>query len=124
MARIDASVHRKLLFGFLAGALLLVGMALLSLVVIERMNGRMQELDHLRENSSRAQQALYSVTAQSHYRAMALLTEDDKYNLQIADAKETFTDLVSEMEAEDPDEAAFFAEVREVNDGRISSAST
>ena len=122
VARIDASVHRKLLFGFLAGALLLVGMALLSLVVIERMNGRMQELDHLRENSSRAQQALYSITAQSHYRAMALLTEDDKYNLQIADAKETFTDLVSEMEAEDPDEAAFFAEVREVNDGFNASS--
>ena len=122
VARIDASVHRKLLFGFLAGALLLVGMALLSLVVIERMNGRMQELDRLRENSSRAQQALYSVTAQSHYRAMALLTEDDKYNLQIADAKATFAGLVNEMAEEDPDEAAFFAEVREINDGFNASS--
>ena len=36
VARIDASVHRKLLFGFLVGAVLLVAMALLSLVVIGR----------------------------------------------------------------------------------------
>lgn len=122
VARIDASVHRKLLFGFLAGALLLVGMALLSLVVIERMNGRMQELDRLRENSSRAQQALYSVTAQSHYRAMALLTEDDNYNLQIADAKAAFAGLVNEMAEEDPDGADFFADVREVNEGFNASS--
>ena len=122
VARIDASVHRKLLFGFLAGALLLVSMALLSLLVIERMNGRMVELDALREKSSRAQQALYSVTAQSHYRAMALLTRDDSYNLQIADAKARFAGLVSEMEDDDPDEAAFFAEVREVNEGFNTSS--
>ena len=55
VARLDASVHRKLLFGFLAGALLLVGMAILSLVVINRMDARMQELDGLREKSARAQ---------------------------------------------------------------------
>jgi len=122
VARIDASVHRKLLFGFLAGALLLVGMALLSLVVIERMNGRMQELDGLREQSSRAQQALYSVTAQSHYRAMALLTNDDEWNDRIATAKATFADLVISLEQADPDEAAFFSEVREVNDGFNASS--
>ena len=122
VARIDASVHRKLLFGFLAGALLLVGMAVLSLVVIERMNGRMEELDRLREKSSRAQQALYSVTAQSHYRAMALLTRDDEWNVRIADAKTTFADLVSAMRDDDADEAEFFAEVREVNEGFNASS--
>ena len=117
VAQIDASVHRKLLFGFLAGALLLVGMAVLSLVVIGRMDARMQELDGLREQSARAQQALYLVTAQSHYRAMALLTDDDSYNVQIADAKATFADLVNAMEQADPDEADFFAEVRAVDEG-------
>jgi signal transduction histidine kinase len=122
VARIDASVHRKLLFGFLAGALLLVGMALLSLVVIERMNGRVEELDRLREKQSRAQQALYSVTAQSHYRAMALLTRDDEWNEKIADAKTTFAGLVSAMEEDDPDESAFFAEVRDVTDGFDASS--
>ncbi|MGH2401490.1 MAG: ATP-binding protein [Candidatus Limnocylindria bacterium] len=117
VARINASVHLKLLFGFLAGALLLVGMAILSLVVIDRMDARMQQLDALREQSTRAQQALYSVTAQSHYRAMALLTGDDQYNAQITDAKARFSELVNAMEAADPEQAEFLAEVREVDRG-------
>ena len=74
-ARIKASVHLKLLSGFLVGALLLVAMAVLSLVVIGRMNERVRDLDRLQEKASRAQQMLYAVTAQSHYRAMALLTQ-------------------------------------------------
>jgi signal transduction histidine kinase/ActR/RegA family two-component response regulator len=123
VARINASVHRKLLSGFLAGALLLVAMAILSLVVIGRMNERVGDLNHLQEKVSRAQQMLYSVTAQSHYRAMALLTRDDKYNVQIATEKQKFTDLLNQMEQADPAEAAFFHSVRATNDAfAVSSA--
>ena len=75
-ARMRASVHRKLLTGFLVGALLLVALAVLSLLVIGRMNERVQDIDRLQVKASRAQQMLYAVTAQSHYRAMALLTQD------------------------------------------------
>lgn len=122
VARINASVHRKLLFGFLAGALLLVGMALLSILVIGRMDMRMRELDALRLKSNRAQEALYLVTAQSHYRAMELLIADDGYSLQIADAKVKFRELVDAMAETDPDEAAFFAEVRDVDQGFAQSS--
>lgn len=123
VARIDASVHRKLLFGFLAGALLLVGMAALSLVVIDRMDNRMRELDALREQTSRAQQAYYLVTLQSHFRAMSLLTDDPSYNEQIIEAKGTFANLVDAMEvAAGPDAAEFFAEVRETNEGFDASS--
>jgi signal transduction histidine kinase len=122
VARIDASVHRKLLFGFLAVALLLVGMALLSVLVIDRMDARMQELDRLRVKSSRAQQALYLVTAQSHFRAMELLTGDDGFSVQIADAKATFANLVDAMAEADPDEIGFFASVREVDEGFAASS--
>src|SRR6476646_5931187 len=92
VARVKAGVHRKLLFGFLAGALLLVAMAALSLVVISQMNDRMEELNRAQVKSSRAQEMLYAVTAQSHYRAMALLIPTDaaKYNGQVEDAKATF----------------------------------
>ena len=76
VARIKAGVHRKLLFGFLVGALLLVAMAVLSLVVIRQMNDRMAELNRAQVKSGRAQEMLYAVTAQSHYRAMALLHPD------------------------------------------------
>jgi signal transduction histidine kinase len=122
VAGTSASVHRKLLFGFLAGALLLVGMAILSLVVIGRMNERVGELNHLQEKVSRAQQMLYAVTAQSHFRAMALLTQDDKYNTQIADAKKKFIDLLDQMEQADPAEADFFSDVRATNDGFSASS--
>ena len=116
VAGINAGIHRKLLSGFLAGALLLVAMAILSLVVIGRMNERMGQLNHLQEKASRAQQMLYNVTAQSHYRAMALLTRDDNYNAQIADAKKRFADLLNAMERADPGDAGFFQGVRSVND--------
>src|SRR5436190_19340398 len=87
VARIRSGVHRKLLFGFLTGALLLVGMAVLSLVVMHQMNGRLIELDRAQVKASRAQEMLYAVTAQSHYRAMALLIPADaaKYNSQVDD---------------------------------------
>ena len=122
VARTSAGVHRKLLFGFLAGALLLVGMAILSLLVIGRMNERVGELNHLQEKTSRAQQMLYAVTAQSHFRAMALLTHEDKYNTQIAEAKNTFIDLLDQMERADPAEANFFRDVRATNDGFSASS--
>ncbi len=122
VARIDASVHRKLLFGFLTGAVLLVGMAILSLLIIARMNDRMTDIDGLQDKSSRAQQMLYLVTAQSHFRAMALLTEDDSYNVQIADAKRTFGELLEAMERADPAEASFFDEVRAANDEYAASS--
>jgi Signal transduction histidine kinase len=115
IARINASVHRKLLFGFLAGALLLVAMAILSLVVIGRMNERVSDLDRLQEKTSRAQQMLYAVTAQSHYRAMALLTHDDNFNTQIADAKKTFSDLLDEMERADAADTELLQGLRTAN---------
>ena len=65
-----------------------MALAVLSLVVIGRMNERVQDIDRLQVKTSRAQQMLYAVTAQSHYRAMALLTQDPKYNAQIADAED------------------------------------
>ena len=77
VARKKSGVHRKLLFGFLVGALLLVAMAVLSLIVIRQMDDRMAELNHARVKSGRAQEMLYAVTAQSHYRAMALLLPQD-----------------------------------------------
>ncbi|CAN5159000.1 hypothetical protein BH18CHL2_BH18CHL2_01710 [soil metagenome] len=122
VARIDAGVHRKLLFGFLGGALLLVGMAILSLVVIGRMNERMGELSRLQEKAGRAQQMLYAVTAQSHYRAMALLTRDDTYNAQIADAKKRFAELLDALERSDPGDATFFRGVRDVNESYAASS--
>jgi len=115
-ARIRASVHLKLLAGFLAGALLLVALAVLSLVVIGRMNERVQDIDRLQVATSRAQQMLYAVTAQSHYRAMALLTQDPKYNAQVVDQKTIFAGLLDAMTRDDPSDAQALADLRTAND--------
>jgi signal transduction histidine kinase len=122
VARLRASVHLKLLFGFLAGALLLVAMAILSVAVIGRMNERVQDLDRLQQKTSHAQQMLYAVTAQSHYRAMAILTQDDTYNESIATAKATFSALLGELESSDPADAAVLADLRAA-DAAYSEAS-
>ena len=118
VARVKAGVHRKLLFGFLIGALLLVAMGLLSLLVIRQMDDRMIELDDAQAKAGRAQEMLYAVTAQSHYRAMALLLPDDaaKYNGQVEDAKATFAQLLDELHRAEPASATFYENVRTVNE--------
>ena len=121
-ARIRASVHIKLLTGFLVGALLLVALAVLSLVVIGRMNERVQDIDRLQVKTSRAQQMLYAVTAQSHYRAMALLTQDPKYNAQVVDQKTIFAGLLDAMTRDDPSDAQVLADLRTANDAYAAAS--
>src|SRR4029453_6147011 len=126
VARVKAGVHRKLLFGFLIGALLLVAMGLLSLLVIRQMNDRMIELDDAQVKAGRAQEMLYAVTAQSHYRAMALLLPDDaaEWNGKVEDAKATFAQLLEELHQAEPANAAFYEDVRAVNEDYRQSGET
>jgi class 3 adenylate cyclase/CHASE3 domain sensor protein len=123
VARVQASVHTKLLVGFLIGALLLLGMAVLSLVVIDRMSGRVEDLARLHERIDRARQMEYLITAQSHYRAMALLTGDQSNNLKIAEAKRDFTAHLNSLETiSGPQHADFFRRVRDA-DQRFAASS-
>ena len=93
-------------------------MALLSLGIIGRMSDRVAELDRLQEKASRAQHMLYLVTAQSHYRAMALLTLNatHDYNADIGTAKGVFVGLLDAMEQSDPEDRAFVDDLRSAND--------
>ena len=116
VAGIKASVHIKLLTGFLAGAVLLLGMAVLSLVVIDRMSQRVSTITKLQEKVDRARQMEYLVTAQSHYRAMALLTDDNSNNDKIATAKKDFMAHLDAVQAKSPaNQKEFFDRVREAN---------
>ncbi len=90
IARIRATIHAKLLAGFLIIAVLLMGMGITSIVVIRQMNERAHEQITLSGQSDLARQAIYLITSQSHYRAMALTTYDDTWNDKIAIAKATF----------------------------------
>ncbi|MDQ6721366.1 MAG: HAMP domain-containing protein [Candidatus Dormibacteraeota bacterium] len=119
IAGIKASVHTKLLAGFLTGALLVLGMGVLSLVVIERMSQRVGELNRLENKVDLARQMEYEVTAQSHFRAMVLLTKDSTNNDKIANAKQQFAanlDSIQKLSSPgDRPRSAFFAKVRDHN---------
>ncbi len=117
VARINATVHTRLLLGFLIGALLLIGMGTLSLVVITRMSNQVDELARLQEKVDRSRQMVYGITSQSHFRAMALLTLDDAFNDRIARAKSTFLENLDAVEKLSPDTLVSFSPtVREAND--------
>ncbi len=91
VARISATIHAKLLAGFLIIAALLLAMGVTSIVVIRQMNERAHDQIELSGQSDLARQAIYAVTSQSHYRAMALTTFDDSWNAKIEIAKNNFT---------------------------------
>lgn len=90
VARVKATIHAKLLAGFLISALLLLAMGILSIVVINSMNRQMSRVIELQEEMDLARRGIYAVTAQSHFRAMALITQVDSWNDRIAVAKEDF----------------------------------
>ena len=123
VAGMPASVHTKLLAGFLVSTLLLVAMAILSALVINRMSGQVQELARLQDKVNLSRQMEHLVTAQSHYRAMALLTGDESNNAMIAAAKQEFLGHLDAIERlGTPHEGALFRRVREAN-SRFAAAS-
>jgi class 3 adenylate cyclase/CHASE3 domain sensor protein len=99
VARIRAKVHTKLLAGFLVIAVLMLAMGVMSIFVIGRMNGHASQLIELQRLSDLSRQGIYGVTAQSHYRAMALTTEVDTWNDKIALAKQNLVAQLEEIEA-------------------------
>jgi hypothetical protein len=70
-----------------------------SIVVIRQMNARAHDQIELSNQSDLARQAMYAVTSQSHYRAMALTTFDDSWNAKIEIAKNSFTEDLDGIEA-------------------------
>jgi signal transduction histidine kinase/ActR/RegA family two-component response regulator len=123
VAATPASVHTKLLAGFLATAVLLIGMAGFSVIIIDRLDQRSQDISRLQEKIDDTQQMLYAVTAQSHYRAMAFLTHDDTFNVKVTNEKRIFSQLLYRVEAlSGPGQADFFRSVQDSN-ARYDAAS-
>jgi len=130
VARVKLSTHRKLLVGFLTGALLLVAMAGLSLVVIGRMNERMAVLNAQEVNVNRAHKMLYDVTAESNYRGLALLLARDdlrtanEFTDKIEAAKRDFDTVLAAMKRDDPANAAFYQRLTTANEKYAAASDT
>jgi class 3 adenylate cyclase/HAMP domain-containing protein len=99
VARVRATVHHKLLAGFLLIALLLLSMGVVCVVVLERIDGQVVRLTALSNQVNQAREMIYEVTAQSHYRAMALLTDpnDPYWTEKIYAAKAEFDTNLAEI---------------------------
>lgn len=99
VARIDARLETKLLTGFLFISVLMLALGIVGLFVVNRMDAQVDRLVTLQQQSQNADAMLYSITGQSHFRTMALLTGDPVWGDKIAAAKARFTELIAETEA-------------------------
>jgi class 3 adenylate cyclase/CHASE3 domain sensor protein len=116
VARIRATVHTKLLAGFLVIAVLLLSMGIVSIVVLNRINDQVGRLTALSDQVNQAQEMIYEVTAQSHYRAMALLTRDPSWTEKIYLAKSAFDANLEDIRTHaSPPQPAFFDGLDEAN---------
>ena len=99
VARLDATVHIKLLVGFLSIAVLLLALGVFSIGVLNAVDGQVDKLTTLHAQSDGARQMIYRVTSQSHFRAMALLTEVDAWDDKIYTAKDDFASSLAAVRA-------------------------
>jgi class 3 adenylate cyclase len=123
VARVNASVHAKLLAGFLIIAILLLSMGVLSIAVLARVNDQVDTLTALNRQTNQARDMIYDVTSQSHYRAMALVTRDASWNDKIDVAKADFSRNLEELRSYAiPDRTAFFERLEFANDRYAESS--
>lgn len=95
VAGIQARLETKLLAGFLGISLLMLALGVVSLIVVTRMDSHVDRLSALVDQRDRAQEMLYNITSQSHFRTMALLTFDPVWDEKLVAAKEDFTTLLA-----------------------------
>jgi class 3 adenylate cyclase/CHASE3 domain sensor protein len=123
VARSRAKVHTKLLAGFLLIALLLLSMGVVCVVVLERIDSQVVKLTALSNQVNQARQMIYGVTAQSHYRAMALLTNDQAYTDKIYAAKDEFDANLAEIQTYAvPAQSDFFYDLSVANEAYRTSS--
>jgi len=117
MASVPTSVHAKLRAGFLITALLLVAVAVMCVAIVSTMAQQVSELTRLQENLDHTRQMEYLVVAQSHYRAMALLTRDPSNLTKLAEAKSEFLAHLEAIEQHSSnDMRGILVRLRQAND--------
>ena len=117
VAGINVGVHVKLLAGYLAGALLVLGMAILTLSVISNMSHQVEELTRLQKQVESATKKNNLVTSQLRFTALALLTNDEAQYAKIAETRRNFSEVLALAASKSPaDKAEFFQRLRSAND--------
>ena len=104
------------------GALLVLGMAILTLVVISSMNHQVSELTRLQNQVESANKKNNLVTSQLHSMVLGLLTNNDSEFAKSAEAKRRFSEVLALAESKSPeDKAVFFQRIRDANDRFVTA---
>ena len=90
-------------------------MAILSVVAINRMDQRVDELNHFQRELDRARQMELLVTSQMHLRVMVLLTDNEVFHDSIASSKSSFLELLGSVESASLERADWARQVKAEN---------
>jgi len=140
VARIRASVHVKLLAGFLLITLLFIAMTAVSLRTLTETARQTNLLDEAHERVGWSRQIEHALAMQMHFTAMALLSKDDDIVARILRENNRFNDTLARLEKAAPaEERALIQAIRgsqddamatvadianAVRDGRLADAMT
>src|SRR5713101_235494 len=104
VAGIQASVHAKLLGGFLLVVLLFIAMGALSLQTIARMSRQSQLLHQAHERVDSSRQIEHALAMQMNFIAMALLLKDENTIANFLRENNRFNDMLARLEEAAPPE--------------------
>ena len=117
VARIQASVHAKLLGGFLLVTLLFIAMGVLSLQTIARMSRQSQLLHQAHERVDSSRQIEHALAMQMNFIAMALLLKDENTIANFLRENNRFNDTLARLEeAAPPEEGQMIQRIRTAQD--------
>jgi signal transduction histidine kinase len=116
VAGIRASVHTKLLAGFLVVTLLFITTTVVSLLTIVSTNRQSQLLDEAHEQVSLAQQSEHALARQLHFTDLALLSQDEVAIAKILRENNRFNDRLAKLEAAGIAEQGLIEQIRSSQD--------
>ena len=113
VAAIKASVHAKLLAGFMFVTLLFIGMGVMSLRIITKMSDQAQLLDEAHERVHSSQEIQHALALQMNFTAMALLLKDETTVENILRENNRFSNTLASLEkAAQPEEVELIQRIR------------
>src|SRR5947209_931606 len=113
VAAIKASVHAKLLAGFLLITLLFIGMGVISLQTITKMSSQSELLHLVHEPVNGSQEIQHALALQMNFTAMALLLRDESTVENILRENNRFSNTLARLEkAAQPEEVQLIQRIR------------
>src|SRR5438093_7014911 len=113
VAAIKASVHAKLLAGFLLVTMLFIGMGVISLQTITKMSSQSQLLDEVHERVHWSQDIQHALAMQMNFTAMALLLRSEATVENILRENNRFNNTLARLEkAAQPEEVELIQRIR------------